>query len=218
MYNNIVNLSFPVIGESLPADHNYQLYAALSKQIPQIHQLEGLAINTIPGIPDKKGKIALTRNSRLLIKLPVEAVARVYILAGQVLNVGGHSIQVGNPELQTLQPTDSLKARLVAIKGYTEPQSFLEAAQRQLQALNVNGNIGIPANEEGEPKRLTLKIKNYHVVGFSVVVNQLSPNDSLKLQVYGLGGKQRLGCGFFHPVLPVARSGGETREKEETFS
>jgi CRISPR-associated protein Cas6 len=204
--HNIINLSFPVIGTELWADHNYRLYAAISKQFPQLHKLDGLAINTIPGIPDKQGKIRLTSSSRLLLRLPVEAIAQVYPLAGQTLDISGYSIQLGNPELQTLKPVDSLSARLVTIKGYTEPAPFLAAAHRQLQALNINANIGIPANDKGEPKRLTLKItkpkRSYTVVGFSVVVSDLTPDDSIKLQIHGLGGKRHIGCGVF--CLPIS--------------
>ncbi|NET57975.1 MAG: type I-MYXAN CRISPR-associated protein Cas6/Cmx6 [Symploca sp. SIO2E6] len=205
--HNIINLSFPVRGTELPADHNYRLYSAISKQFPQIHHLDGLAINTIPGIPDKQGKIRLTRYSRLLLRLPLEAIAQVYLLAGQTLDVGGYPIQLGNPELQTLQPVDFLSARLVTIKGYTETAPFLAAAQRQLQTLDINANIGIPANEQGKPKRLTLKInkpnRSYTIVGFSVVVSDLTPDDAVKLQIHGLGGKRRIGCGVFCSPIPV---------------
>lgn len=198
--HNVINLSFPVIGTELPADHNHRLCAAIRKRFPQLHELEGLAINTITGIPNKQGKIALTLKSRLFLRLPVEEIVQVYLLAGQTLNVGGYSIQLGNPELQTLKPVDTLKARLVTIKGYTEPELFLIAAHRQLQKLNINANVSILANENQEPKRLTLKIRNYTIVGFSVVVSDLSPDDSIKLQVHGLGGKRRMGCGVFYPT------------------
>ena len=205
--NNIINLSFPVTGTELPADQNYRLYAAICRKFPQLHDLEGLAIDTIAGIPDKQGKIALTSGSRLLMRLPVEAIAQVYPLAGQTLTIDDATIQLGNPELQTLQPVDSLKARLVTIKGYTEPEPFLGAAQRQLQALGIEANLGIRANQEGEPKRLTLKIhkpkRSYTIVGFSVVVSDLDPEDSIQLQVKGLGGKRRMGCGVFSPAIPV---------------
>lgn len=212
--NNVINLSFPLTGTELPADMNHRLCAAICKKLPQLHEIEGLAINTIAGIPDRQGKIHLTSKSRLLLRLPVEVIVHVYHLAGQTLNVGGYTIQLGNPELETLKPVDCLKARLVTIKGYTEPAPFLEAAHRQLQALGINANIGIPANDNGEPKRLTLKIsketRNYTIVGFSVVVSELSPDDSLKLQVHGLGGKRRLGCGVFYPTVPVYhRQGGK---------
>jgi CRISPR-associated protein Cas6 len=210
--NNIINLSFPVTGTELPADQNHRLYAAICHKLPQLHGLEGLAIDTIAGIPDKQGKIALTSGSRLLMRLPVDAIAQVYSLSGQTLAIGSSTIQLGNPELETLKPVDSLKARLVTIKGYTEPRPFLDAAQRQLQALGIDANIGIPANEKGEPKRLTLKIskptRSYTIVGFSVVVSALNPDDSIQLQIQGLGGKRRLGCGVFSPAIPVRQYRG----------
>ena len=55
-----VDLCFPVIGEILPADHGYGLYSALTHWNESIHDLEGLSIQTITGIPDKQGKIYLT--------------------------------------------------------------------------------------------------------------------------------------------------------------
>ena len=223
--NNIVNLWFPVRGEYLYADQNHRLLASLSKQCPAIHEIKNLSINTIAGIPDKQGKIALTRNSKLLIRLPVEAIAQVYSLAGQTLTIGSYAIKLGNPELQTLQAVDTLQARLVTIKGYTEPQSFLEAAQRQLDALEIEGKIGIPANDKREPKRLTLKInkaeqkKSYTIVGFSVVVADLKPEDSIKLQTQGIGGKRRMGCGVFYPNIPsLRRQQGGSYEAETVIS
>lgn len=222
--DNVINLSFRVNGTELPADHNHRLLAAICKLLPQIHKLEKIAINTITGIPNKQGKITLTHKSRLLLRLPVEAIAQVYPLVNQTLDIGGCKIQLGDAELQTLKPVDILKARLVTIKGYTEPETFLGAAYRQLQELSINANVGIPANEKGEPKRLTLKIrheeKQHIIVGFSVIVSDLSPEDSIKLQIHGLGGKRRLGCGIFCPNISVYQSnrGNFSAESEKITS
>lgn len=206
---NIINLSFPVKGTYLPADHNYRLHGALCTEIPTLNKLEHFAVNTIAGRPDQHGKIQLLKGSRLLLRLPVEEIAQVYSLAGKTLMIDGYSIQLGNPELQTLQPTDILSARLVTIKGYIEADTFLDAAQRQLNTLEIQANLGIPANDKGEPKRLTLRItkpeRSYTIVGFSLVISDLSPDDSIKLQIRGLGGKRRIGCGVFNPVVNVYR-------------
>ena len=220
---DIINLVFPATGKTLPADHNYRLYASLCKRFPELHQLANLSINTISGIPDYQGKITLTPESKLYLRLPVEAIALIYPLAGQKLNIGGHEIKLGNPELQTIKPCYSLKARLVTIKGYTEPMEFLEAAQRQLKKLEIQANIGIPANKEGEPKRLTMKItktkRNYTIVGFSVVVTDLLEEDSVKLQIHGLGGKRRMGCGVFYPNTRVRKEyQGGNQNVTETVS
>ncbi|BDA66916.1 CRISPR-associated protein, Cas6-related [Calothrix sp. PCC 7716] len=201
--SNFIDLSFPVYGTELHADHNHRLLAGISNKFPILHELKEFSINTITGIPDKQGKIKLTKKSKLYLRLPVEAIAHVYSLAGEKLTIGECTIQLGNPELQTLKPVDTLRARLVTIKGYKEPEQFLLAAERQLKALEISANIGIPANDKGEPKRLTLKIQKYTIVGFSVVVSDLNPDDSIKLQIHGLGGKRRLGCGVFFSNIPI---------------
>ena len=45
-----------------------------------------------------------------------------------------------------------------------------------------------------------MRVKGQVIVGFAVQVKGLSAADSLKLQADGLGGRRRLGCGFFLPV------------------
>jgi CRISPR-associated protein Cas6 len=46
-------------------------------------------------------------------------------------------------------------------------------------------------------ERKTLRIKDAAVVGYGVSFADLSPDASLTLQWQGLGGRQRLGCGYF---------------------
>lgn len=194
-----IELSFFVIGETLPADHGYGLYSAIAHLCPKLHEQEGVSIKTISGKPDRQGKIALSRQSRLRIRLPYEPdkIALVLPLAGQKLRIGTHTIQLGIPQIFPLRPFDKLRSRIVTIKKFQEPESFLEAAKRQLNVLNIQGNALIPLDETGQPLRKAIKIKTYSVVGFSMVVTDLNDEDSIKLQTSGLGGKRRMGCGIF---------------------
>ncbi|MDX2216857.1 MAG: type I-MYXAN CRISPR-associated protein Cas6/Cmx6 [Oculatellaceae cyanobacterium bins.114] len=194
-----VKLSFGVIGQTLPADHGYGLYSAIAHLCPDIHEQEGVSIQTISGEPDKQGKIYLSRQSQLRIRLPYEPekIALVLPLAGQRLVIGSHAIQLGIPQIHALRPVDKLRSRIVTIKKFQEPEPFLEAAQRQLDALGIQGNLFIPLNEAGEPNRKAIKIKTYSVIGFSLAIMGLSDEDSIKLQATGLGGKHRMGCGIF---------------------
>jgi CRISPR-associated protein Cas6 len=195
-----VELSFGIIGETLPADHGYGLYSAIAHLCPQAHEQEGLSILTISGIPDRKGKIFLTERSQLRIRLPYDCMPMVYHLAGKQLRIGSHSIRLGIPQIFMLRPAGRLRARIVTIKNHQEPESFLEAARLQLGALGVVGEAIVPLDVEGKPARKTIKIKTYSVVGFGLEVSGLRDEDSIKLQISGLGGKHRLGCGVFVPV------------------
>jgi CRISPR-associated protein Cas6 len=196
-----VDLSFRVIGHTLPADHGYGLYSAIAHLCPDIHEQEGVSILTIPGEPDQQGKIYLSQSSYLKIRLPYEPskLALVLPLAGQTLTIGNHPIQLTIPQIHPLRPVDKLRSRIVTIKKFQEPEPFKEAAQRQLDALGIRGNLILPLNEAGEPSRKAIKIKTYSVVGFSLIVTDLNEEDSIKLQQHGLGGKHRMGCGIFTP-------------------
>jgi CRISPR-associated protein Cas6 len=194
-----VELSFGVIGRTLPADHGYGLYSAIAHLCPDIHEQEGVSILTIPGEPDRQGKIHLSQSSHLKIRLPYEPskLALVLPLAGQTLTIGKHLIQLTIPQIYPLRPVDKLRSRIVTIKKFQEPESFKEAAQRQLDDLGIRGNLILPLNEASEPSRKAIKIKTYSVVGFSLIVTDLNEEDSIQLQQHGLGGKHRMGCGIF---------------------
>ncbi len=198
-----VELSFGVIGETLPADHGYGLYSAIAHLCPQVHEQDGLSILTIAGIPDRKGKIFLTERSHLRIRLPYDCMPMVYHLAGKQLRIGSRSIRLGIPQIFMLRPAGRLRARIVTIKNHQEPESFLEAARLQLAALGVMGEAIVPLDMEGKPARKTIKIKTYSVVGFGLEVSDLSEEDSIKLQISGLGGKHRMGCGVFVPIKEI---------------
>ncbi len=194
-----VELNFPVQGKYLPADHGYAIYAAFVHLIPEIRQQTMLSILTVPGFGDGQGKILLTEQSHLKIRVPVSKIPLVYQLAGKQVSVGSHQIQIGIPKISIIQPSSRLKARIVTIKGYIEPQPFLSSAQRQLNKLSISGEVSIPVDRNSNPSRKTIKIQRYSIVGFTVEVSGLSEEDSLILQQWGLGGKRHMGCGIFIP-------------------
>lgn len=196
-----VELHFRVLGKTLPADHGYGLYSAIVHRCPEIHEQEGISIQTIAGQPDKAGKIHFSNRSHLRIRLPYDPtkIALVLPLAGQKLKIGSHEIELGIPQIHPLYPLDKLRSRIVTIKKFQEPEPFKQAAQRQLDSLSIAGTLILPLNDQGEPYRKAIKIKTYSVVGFSLIVTDLNPEDSLKLQQVGLGGKHRMGCGIFTP-------------------
>jgi CRISPR-associated protein Cas6 len=121
--------------------------------------------------------------------------------------VAGHRIRLGVPQVRALVPAPSLVARLVTIKGFTEADPFLQAARRQLDALGVAAELSIPGigrgRHAGKLRRHVLQIKERRVVGYTLQATHLTAEGSLRLQERGLGGRRRMGCGFFAPVKRV---------------
>jgi CRISPR-associated protein Cas6 len=194
-----VELCFGITGQTLPADHGYGLYSAIAHRCPTVHEQEGISILTIAGERDYQGKIHLSKGAQLKIRLPYEpdTIGQILPLAGQTLKVGTHEISLSIPQIFPLRPFDKLRSRLVTIKKFQEPELFLEAVKRQMATLEIAGNAVVLLDAESQPMRKAIKIKQYSVVGFSLAITNLSDEDSIKLQAYGLGGKRRMGCGVF---------------------
>jgi CRISPR-associated protein Cas6 len=203
-----IELHFPVLGETLPTDHGYALYAGLSRLVPALHAADSpVAVGPVLGETATAGVLQLgKRRGRLRLRLPVDQVPAFLPLAGQALEVAGHRVRLGVPQVRPLVPTPSLAARLVVIKGFTDAGPFLAACRRQLDALGVAGEVAIPLVSRdgagGQPCRRVLRVKDRRVVGFAVQVTGLTAEESLRVQERGLGGRRRMGCGFFLPLVP----------------
>ena len=136
-----VDLAFRLNGTTVSVDHGYALYAALSRLIPDIHSAREIGVQPIRGVYSGDGTLHLAAFSRLILRLPDDQIRAYLKLAGKKLDVDGHSLRAGVPEVRALRPTASLRARLVTIKGFMEEGPFLEAAKRQLQSLGVAGEV-----------------------------------------------------------------------------
>lgn len=188
-----VDLSFRVQGSSIPRDHGYTLLSAISWVLPDVHSNPKLGILPISGLPAQKGMTAITERSRLVIRLPSEVISVILPLAGKKLDLDGHKIMLGIPQVFMLKPKSALHSRIVTIKGFMEPEPFKEAITRQLETLNIKGRF------ELGPRRV-LHIKDKTVVGFALAVHELAVDESLTLQEQGIGGRRRMGCGIFLPM------------------
>lgn len=187
-----VDLAFKLTGSTVPVDHGYALYSAISRILPEIHGAKNIGLHPIRGTYSGNGELILRDSSRLTIRLESERIGEVLKLAGKRLEIDSHSLRVGIPEVRLLRPRVSLYSRLVTIKGFMEPEAFVESAKRQLEKLGVEAEIEI-----GE--RRTLRVKDKQVLGFEVAVSGLDAEDSLCLQESGLGGRRHMGCGVFLP-------------------
>lgn len=200
-----VIVHFPVQGRQLPADHGYALYSAITRHLPALHGASWLGLELLSGVPWREGIIVLpTRGAHLRLRIPADRYGHVLPLAGRRLDISGHTIRLGIPTARPLTPTPSLYARIVTIKKFTEPEPFLDAARRQLDALGLTTTLELPTDEQGRFRRRIITIQGQHVVGFSLAAHGLNDDDSLRLQTSGIGGRRAMGCGHFNPIANKA--------------
>lgn len=216
---NFLEIQFALRGKTLPADHGYALYSAMKKLLQDTDDESlpkdlpsDVRICSIPGMPDQAGMIYLNRGSRFRLRCPSEQMQIWYrFLQNQVVDIRGHLIRLVQPRITLPEASDTLASRMVtfkleAIDHLDVPRYFLESCQRGLERIEVKGQAFIPSDADGDLARRTLQVKDKKIVGYSVVVEGLSQEDSLKLQWHGLGGRQHFGCGWFYPSREEANA------------
>jgi CRISPR-associated endonuclease/helicase Cas3 len=161
--------------------------------VPELHTADWFALETIPGVARGDGTTQLDPHGKLRMRLPQEHVALLLKLAGKQLHLNGQAIRLGAPEINLLQPSAALYARIVTIKGYTEPETFTDAVCRKLNEWGIRGEIVVG------PRRV-LQVGDHKIVGFGLAIHELSDDASLQLQEQGLGGRRKMGCGYFNPI------------------
>lgn len=200
------DLEFPVQGQTIPRDHGYALYGALSRAIPELHGADWIGIHGIGARLLGSDTLTLHPKGSLRIRVPIDRIGGVLPLAGRTVEIAGRSVVIGVPSVWPLQPAAVLDARLAVIKltggVKREGQGFVPAdyearfqaeASRQLERLGVEGELHIRG-------RSSITVGGRRVIGCAVQVVGLSAEHSVRLQVHGIGGKRTMGCGVFRPA------------------
>jgi len=118
-----------------------------------------------------------------------------------------------------LTPASTLSSGFVLIKlanvtsHEVTPERFLAAARKQLDALEVSGKVAIPVVRSGpfagQPRRRVMRVRDQTHAGYALMISDLSPVESIRLQEVGIGGRRIMGCGLFRgtpAVEPSTRS------------
>lgn len=205
-HQDIIDLSFPVVGQRVPAEHGYALYGAISRRLPQLHGVPWLGIHPLRGPVLLSGLLQISPSTRLVLRLPVTQIPQALGLAGATLSLAGHALRVGAPEVWALKPSSCLASRLVLIR-LTDPvrgeggaldkaalrERFHAALTQQLVQRGAAAQVELTGRYE-------VRVDGRRLVGFAVRLSGLSDEASLTIQEKGLGGKRAMGCGLFVPI------------------
>ena len=203
----IVDIFFVVTGKQVPADHGYALFSAVSRILESpddqwLHGNANVGLHLIRGVYDGNGKLLLSGNARMGLRLPMELLPKTLKLAGKRLELDGCCIRVGVSRSAALVPKNTLYARTVTTKNGADSERFDAEIRRQMDALDIRGKplrISKSDSENYVPGRRVFRVGNKTIVGYSMLVTELSAEESIRLQEHGLGGRRRMGCGMFLP-------------------
>lgn len=194
-----VDLYFQVVGTSLPLDHAFHLYSAICKATgigtsadSWFHAATNVGLIPVRGTPGPNHLLILDRNARFGLRIPPDEIPRALTLAGRRLLVSGTTLLAGTTSVEALKPSPVLYARIVTTRNGEDPDRFDAEVAKQLAALEVRGSV-VRGN------RRVVRIHHKKVIGHELLVSELSPDESIRLQEEGLGGRRKMGCGVFFP-------------------
>jgi len=191
----IVELVFQVSAlcpTMLPVDHSHALYGAVKNAVPEFASCDNLGIHTMRGTVSGGGRILLDpRQSALRMRMPIGFVPKALRLVGRVLRVHGSPLCLGTASIALLNPADTLWARMVTRKFDGHDACLAKVSlQKDIDGAYPNAKFTIG-------RARTTRIHQKQILGFEVLAENLSPEDSVQLQSFGFGGRRTFGCGIF---------------------
>lgn len=215
-----VDLIFPAHGSAIARNHGYALYGAVSRIVPAVHASKDIGIFPIRGSAAGDGTLLLVPGrSSVRFRVPAERLPLLLPLAGKLLELDGFRLRLGVPRVAALVPAAVLTSSLVLIKlanvsgkDSVTPDLFLTAARKQLAAMEVvAAEPGLQVHQDGphrdQPRRRIIRVKEQTHVGYAMIVQGLTAEESVRLQERGLGGRRLMGCGLFLPEREGSHDG-----------
>lgn len=185
----MIDVAFPLCGRALPRDHRRALTEALEGALPWLAALPHAWLHRVNVAAGDGALALLSGRSRLMLRVPRSRADDVNVLAGVELTIGTQRVRLGEPRRRELLPHSTLYSHLVA-EDTADEIAFLNAVAGELVALEVRARPVCGRRQAVDDGRLA---------GFSLMLDGLSPEASLRVLETGLGIERRLGCGLFVP-------------------
>lgn len=189
---SMVDAQFDLEGREIPADHGYALYQELLRLAPWLAQTPGLAVHPVHAGPTgRNANLVINRRVKLVLRVPVARFDALEALVGQTIDPGAGPIRIGALKRRPMTPFQTLYAHFVAMDEADEVE-FLARAQAELEAMGIR--CGLICG-----KRREMATPTGTVVGYSLMLHDVSLEESIRLQETGLGLHRGYGCGVFIP-------------------
>ncbi|MCW8963756.1 MAG: type I-MYXAN CRISPR-associated protein Cas6/Cmx6 [Gammaproteobacteria bacterium] len=198
--DRVVDVSFRLECQSLHVDHTAALHAAISDALPWFSEdpLSGLHLVYVAGSqngwmrPEEPDELLhLSRRTRLTIRVALDRVEETLSLTGQVLDIAGNSMKIGEATKKPVMVNDILVSRHVIAHDDDDENEFLQTCAAQLKQMGIRFRKLLPG------RQLNLRGPEGIVKTRSLMVADLELTDSLILQEQGLGEGRTFGCGLF---------------------
>ncbi len=193
-HTEMIDVVFDISGGTLPTAYPYALWDELVRLAPQLGEDENVGVIPLRMATSKEGML-LQKRAKLVLRLPHALADIVSELAQKQMRVADSLIQLGSCKKRPISHYPTLHAHLVT--GADDEIAFMEEVESALAEMEVEAKLICG-------QRLTLTNGERAINGYSLVLHDLSPEDSLRIQYSGLGEERRFGCGIFVPYKVIS--------------
>lgn len=201
--DDVVDIAYRIGCPTIPLDHAHALSIAVREALPWLDDEEGSGIHLIHGAASGNGwhrpedvdneLLHLSKRTRMRLRIPKTRLEDAMNLSGQTLDIEGHPLEVGKSEVHNLSSLPTLFARYIITREALDEGEFLEEAAATLAEMDI------PCRKMLGGITHMLRFPEGPVFTRSLMVADLEPEQSVRLQQQGLGEGRKIGCGLFMP-------------------
>jgi len=211
--NNIIDLSFKVSCKQIKLDHAWALTSAINEILPwfidepqsAIHHIyipqSGNGWERLDSFSDEI--IQLSRRTRLKIRVPMKYKEDVLALNGQTIIIDGNNMAIGKAEQHLLSTMTTIVARHVHVPDTNDDENaFLSKIHQQIKGMDIRVRKMLCG------KSHQLKTPDGFIKTRSLMIADITPEESIQLQENGIGDYYSYGCGIFIPQKGITAVNG----------
>jgi len=204
--DTIVDVVYGIDCRSLPVDHAYTLSEAVLEHLPWLVEEPGAGIHPI-SIPEAgngwhrpEGEdeiLHLSKRTKLTLRIPRSRFDDAAVLCGKQLSVADNDMKILKMRERLLQPMETVFSRYNILKEGMDETDFMKDVMQTLQSMGINPRKMLPGRTH------TLRSDTGMLNTMTLMIADLSHEDSLKIQQQGIGEHQHMGCGLFIPQKSI---------------
>ena len=198
--SKMVDVAFKINCKTLPYDHAFSLSNEILKYLPWLEDNELTGIQTLHGPESGNGwtraeneEIFLSKRTRLILRIPKSEYDKTCKLEGETLKVLGNDIKIGKASRKPFLTVRDLICRFVLTNDDLDESDFLKYVSEEFESHEIRLRKAIC----GKTKSFT--INGNRKFTRSLMIADLSKENSIKLQDVGVGIGRIFGCGIFLP-------------------
>ncbi|MGD8484426.1 MAG: type I-MYXAN CRISPR-associated protein Cas6/Cmx6 [Thioalkalispiraceae bacterium] len=203
--DDVIDVVYNISCKCIPTEHIYPLSEALQQALPWLASEKNTAVHPITGPEAGNGWerpddeiMYLSRRQKMMIRIPKERLADAEKLVGQTLQVAGFELEVGKFTTKLLSDMPTVFARHVICEPGMSEEDFMYQALEEIKALDVKVRKMMAGKER------SIETPEKPIMTRSLMLAELEPDESVRLQEQGIGEGRMLGCGLFIPQKGIA--------------